>query len=98
MGVHPEHRIDMAFLEHTVPIALIDLFLAQLEIVTQQIIGISGGCPAVHKYGYRAPGPKDQNSTIVPVIEQSRMRIMQLKIKRILLRNHWRKSKRRIYV
>src|SRR6476660_5474582 len=76
MRLHPKHRIDLVFLEHGIPGGLINLPLYQLDIVTQQIIRISGSCPTVDEHGYGALSAEDQNSTDVPVVEEPGMREM----------------------
>src|ERR1700728_1676367 len=93
MGPYPQHRIDLVFLKHRVPSGLINLQLAQLEIVTEHCVGISGGCSAIHENRYGASIAKDQNSTEVPVVQKPRMRKVRFKIKNILPRKHLRKSK-----
>src|SRR3954462_11862360 len=47
MRLHPEHRIDPVFLDHTVPGGLIDLHVHQREVDAQYLIGIGSRGAAV---------------------------------------------------
>ena len=79
------HRIDFVFLKRRGPSGFIELRFDQFEIVMQQIIRVSGRCPAIHEDRYRAARVKDQNSTMVPVVQKPRMRKMCSKITNVLL-------------